>query len=306
MISVIICCRNQDFLCRIRRDIEKSIGGEFELVLVNNELREYTISQAYNYGLSEAKYEALVFCHDDITFHTKNWGSRLLSHLSHPSVGVVGVAGGTFFPNAPATWWSPSKHNEKVLHHLQRRPSSDSDTDKSYLVTEDFINSSQPLNEVIALDGFFMATTKAALGDFCWDTEIGDWHGYDIDVCLSLIEKRRVNFVCTDILIEHWSLGSPDGGWACSVIEVWKKHAHQLPVSLETSEMVAGIGLEELKTFVYWTHQHRFVGRELRIAINQVVGRSIFRRTLRIAVCLSYCENNLTRRFGFALLNRIV
>jgi hypothetical protein len=36
--------------------------------------------------------------HDDILFHTNNWGQKVLGHFQDDNTGIIGVAGCHYFP----------------------------------------------------------------------------------------------------------------------------------------------------------------------------------------------------------------
>jgi hypothetical protein len=47
----------------------------------------------------------VVFCHDDITIETKQWGSKLLKQFEkNPTFGIIGVAGSKYLPSN-GRWW---------------------------------------------------------------------------------------------------------------------------------------------------------------------------------------------------------
>lgn len=75
MISIIICSKYSKINCELEQNIENTIGNmPFEIITINNSQNSYSIYQAYNKGIKEAKYPYLCFMHEDILFHTVNWG----------------------------------------------------------------------------------------------------------------------------------------------------------------------------------------------------------------------------------------
>ena len=86
-----------------------------------------SISAAYNKGARKAKYNYLLFIHEDIKFLENNWGQELLqSHNSNDNIGIIGLAGGTKKFPLPTGFESgiyELKHNfiprnEKRLYNL--------------------------------------------------------------------------------------------------------------------------------------------------------------------------------------------
>jgi hypothetical protein len=56
-----------------------------------------SFTKCYNRGLEQAKTNIVVFCHDDITIETKQWGSKLLKQFEkNPTFGIIGVAGSKY------------------------------------------------------------------------------------------------------------------------------------------------------------------------------------------------------------------
>jgi hypothetical protein len=93
-----------------------------------------------------------------------------------------------------------------------------------------FIN---PFNEnkaeVVALDGVFLAMTKGVWNENKYDEKLlKKFHGYDLDISLSIKQKRKL-FVVYDILLEHYSPGIIDLNWMIEIIKVHKKWKKQLP-----------------------------------------------------------------------------
>src|ERR1035437_9456654 len=112
---------------------------------------EYSLTQIYNRGLKQATNDIVVFCHDDLTIETKQWGHKLIKMFGkHPQYGIIGVAG-TKFMSASGQWWeNPKKMYGRVAHTHEG---------KSWLSTysEDM---GQDIEEVVTVDGVFFAIDK--------------------------------------------------------------------------------------------------------------------------------------------------
>ena len=74
MISIIICSRLNILPIDFLNNIKDTIGIEYELIHIDNSEKKYTIFEAYNLGFSMSKFPNLCFMHDDLVFHTQNWG----------------------------------------------------------------------------------------------------------------------------------------------------------------------------------------------------------------------------------------
>ena len=115
MISLIICSRRVNIPESLKQNIELTIGVEFEFVIINNSEKKYSISSAYAEGVCRSKGDILCFMHDDILFHTKNWGESIVRYFNdYPMAGMIGVVGSHFMPKLPSAWWD----NEALEGHL--------------------------------------------------------------------------------------------------------------------------------------------------------------------------------------------
>ena len=105
MLSIIICSRDVDALKVVSQNVEITVGVPFEIIGIDNSNGQYSICQAYNTGAAQAKYELLCFMHEDIRFHTMEWGRKIADILQDTAIGVLGVSGGRYQVAAPAAWW---------------------------------------------------------------------------------------------------------------------------------------------------------------------------------------------------------
>ncbi|MCQ2755145.1 MAG: glycosyltransferase family protein, partial [bacterium] len=106
MISLITCSRTPQLSQELQDNIAATIGCEYELVTIDNSTNKYNIFQAYNEGVRRAKGDILCFCHDDIMFHSQDWGEKEEKILSNNNCGILGVFGSHFISQAPLYWWS--------------------------------------------------------------------------------------------------------------------------------------------------------------------------------------------------------
>jgi glycosyltransferase involved in cell wall biosynthesis len=118
MISIIICSRYSKISPELSSNIIKTIGCSFELIEINNSENQLSIFQAYNLGIQKSKGQFLCFMHEDIYFRSNNWGVKVIEHFSNEDIGMLGVIGGHFFPDTPATWWSTG-HISGQYHYSQ-------------------------------------------------------------------------------------------------------------------------------------------------------------------------------------------
>lgn len=233
MISIIICSRDKKLLEELLLNIEETIGIPYEVLARDNSLNTEGICEAYNLGASKAKYQYLVFCHEDLLFHTQDWGENLIRHLQKEDVSLVGILGNIIKTRIPSGVYS-SVQNTNRINQLQRL--KDGSTIQ-YLTN--------PLNETVSevkiLDGMFLATKKDFWEKHPFDqTTFDGFHGYDIDFSLSMGSLGKV-VVVYDILIEHFSFGGNTLQWIESQSAVIKKWRNKLPA------VIKGTNEKELK-----------------------------------------------------------
>ncbi len=69
MISLIICSRKSDISNSLKENIERTIGTDYELIVIDNSTNKYSIFSAYNEGVRRSKGDILCFMHEDILYH---------------------------------------------------------------------------------------------------------------------------------------------------------------------------------------------------------------------------------------------
>lgn len=212
MLSIIISSYQPHYFTALEKNIAETVGVPYEIIKIENP-GLIGISEAYNKGAKKAKFENLLFLHEDVLFHTQNWGEKLIKHLEDPVTGVVGVAGSDYVPIAPSGWYVHSMKNQ-FLHLIQNNKEGNKPSYQNF--------TTKPKHEVYALDGVFLAMQKSKFNNYRFDEKIGGFHAYDIDLSLHFAKKYK-NYVIGDILIEHFSKGSPDKDFTEGNILVRKK-----------------------------------------------------------------------------------
>lgn len=232
MLSIIICSRTPNLSEAMKKNLRETAGILYELIIVDESIHCGSIFKAYNYGKDRAKYGLICFMHDDILFHTPNWGEILTAHLSDPSIGFIGVAGGTLIPRVPAQW-SFGKHFGRILQYDKKKGCS------VLLDSTDFKNEhSQP---VVAMDGVFLACRKDVANKLLFDElTFQGFHCYDIDICIQAHRLGFENRVVNNVLLEHFSRGKLNRQWVENQLRLWRKWRGELPL------FVTAISNEEL------------------------------------------------------------
>ncbi len=210
MITIIISSYQPHFYIALEKNIAETCGVTYEIIKIENP-GLMGICEAYNKGAQKAKSDYLLFLHEDVLFHSKNWGEKLITHLKNPDTGIIGVAGSNYVPIAPCGWYV---EGYSYVHLLQNVKSKEEKI---------FVNSvTQNRNRVFAMDGVFLAMQKAKAQEFTFDEKISGYHAYDLDISLRLSKKYK-NYVVSDIFIEHFSKGNPNKAFLDGNIVVRKK-----------------------------------------------------------------------------------
>jgi len=227
MISIIICSHNKILRNQISINIEQTIGLDYEILITDNSLNEVGICKAYNDCAIQAKYEYLVFCHEDILFHTPNWGILLINHFSNTNARIVGFLGCVIKTRTPSSAYI---YNSDLNRHnqLQRYPNGN-----SIHCYENPLN--EKISEVSVVDGFFMATKK----EYWQNTKFSEdylkgFHAYDIDFSLKNYQLGKI-IVVYDILIEHFSFGNFTSSWVDAQLSLTKKWNLYLPFYINST-----------------------------------------------------------------------
>jgi GT2 family glycosyltransferase len=223
MISVIVSS-NKDNLCvdKFKNHIKKTSGlKEYEILLYNNQ-NEFSLSEIYNRGLKESKYDILVFCHDDI-FLSQNWGVKLLNDfLKNPEFGVIGKAGSCFMSESGIFW---SKRDQTMVGQVYHRNNNKKTLTKYSPKFNDLI-------EVVTLDGLFISVDKNKIKKL-FDEDINGFHFYDHSFCVSnFIEGVKLG-VTFSFDITHNSEGKPNEEFF-KIKEIFlEKYKKYLPLDLK-------------------------------------------------------------------------
>jgi hypothetical protein len=223
MITIIICSRNSQIPSKLRDNIASSIGIEYEVVCIDNSQNKYSIFEAYNLGARQSKFPFLCFIHDDILFQTANWGINLIQHFENSEFGLIGVAGSQYKSKYLSGWGCSPKFMRVNITEIH------SDGFKNVMYNNP---TSNKLEEVICIDGVFMATKKSVMDEFKFDDKTySGFHCYDMDFSLQLYQSYKVG-VCYDINVIHFAEASYSKAWFKATQILHNKWNSILPLSL--------------------------------------------------------------------------
>ncbi|KUG09537.1 glycosyltransferase [Solirubrum puertoriconensis] len=237
MLSLIICSRDPEALRQVSNNVAVTIGVAYEIIAIDNSAGQYGICEAYNLGAKQAQYELLCFMHEDIRFHTSNWGLIVARLLKDESIGVLGVTGGQHQVAAPAPWWGCGLElcRENVLNVFE---------DGTRVM--ELRNPEQvPLTDVAVVDGMWMCCRRSLWEQFPFDSKtFVDFHFYDIDFCTEIFHQGKRICVTYEITLEHHSRGSINASWVHNALLYQEKRNNQLPFGVISLKKVQSVNIE--------------------------------------------------------------
>jgi Glycosyltransferase like family len=189
-----------------------------------------SIFQNYNMIIDQARklddLEALVLLHQDSEIVDADFCDRLRRSLADPDVAIVGCAGAIGVRSI--AWWEGSVTWASFAHRYSEQgggvingPTWERDELPVYGRT----------GEVDTIDGYVIAMTPWALENLRFDESLGQFHGYDFDICLQARAAGK-KVVTQDMrVIHHHSLdliGDLDG-WIEAHVKVAEKWNGRMP-----------------------------------------------------------------------------
>ncbi|MES2446445.1 MAG: glycosyltransferase [Bacteroidota bacterium] len=283
MISLIICSRKTSISGILQKNIESTIGAEYEIVVINNSKNELSIFEAYNIGVSKSIGDVLCFMHDDILYHTNNWGKKVYAHLKDDLIGAIGIAGSPFIGQLPGSWWANELVNQQIA------------INKNGLISN-FTKFSDGIEEtskpVVTLDGVWMCVKKELFNQISFDKNtFTGYHFYDIDLCLQIFQLNYKICAVFDIQIEHFSAGKVNEQWINSALLLNSKWSKNLPLqsmALTKSQKLQA-EVKTLKEFIRILISNRKVKSESYFfAIKQLLKRNKNLPIQNKAIFISY------------------
>lgn len=228
MISIIICSINKTLSNEFIANIRNTIGVESEIINIDNSKNQYSIFEAYNLGFQKSKFPCLCFVHDDIKFHTLDWGKKIIEHLQDVQTGIIGLAGGNLNSRIPLPW-----PTQRLAENIIQSDKTGRKPTETNIFPENVIDSRQ---EVIVLDGVFLCMRKELLSKIKFDENLTGFHGYDYDISIQSVVAGFRNYVIYDIEAEHFSRGKTSYSYYKNGIAVFKKWENRIPINLFSNE----------------------------------------------------------------------
>lgn len=205
MISLIVCSIDDKLYEAFSASVARTIGISYEIIRVDNRVANKNLGRVYNEGAAKARYDHLLFVHEDVLFSSSDWGKLLLQYfndLSNP--GIIAVMGSDYISYVANGWYV--RDQSRIFAHLvqhykytQREP------------VKVYINSQAPA-KIFTADGVFMALTKQVWQTYRFDEALEGFHGYDLSLALR-VSTTHQNYFVPGITLTHLSEGKFDAQW---------------------------------------------------------------------------------------------
>lgn len=211
-LSIIVCATKPDLVRDMERNIAETIGegAVYEVIAIDNTVDPKPIAAVYNEGGRRARYDNLLFLHQDAGFVTRDWLPIMEAKLREPDCGAIGFAGTKVFYNFPAGW-AHHGHEWIAVNYFDGKDESHQSPD------------GKNFSEVVAIDGFAMFVRKDVWAEYPFDEkELTDFHCYDLDFSLTLVGKYK-NYVCCNVMAYHLSPGNFNKRWADQTERIYNR-----------------------------------------------------------------------------------
>jgi GT2 family glycosyltransferase len=241
MITIIYSThKDQEYNKKFQEHLRKTIEiKDFEILEFQNN-NEFSLSHIYNKGLSQAKYDIVVCCHNDIKLES-GWGKKLLKTFhNNPDYGIIGKAGSCYFPTSGIYW---ERMHETMVGQVFHEPEGQKKVLSRYSPKFQF------LIPVVTIDGVFIAFDKTKI-KHKFDETLGKFHFYDHMFCLpNFLDDVKIG-VTSSFELTHRSPGAPNEEFHETKEKFIKKYGHFLPLEIKPeSVFFEKINYGEFKKF---------------------------------------------------------
>jgi glycosyltransferase involved in cell wall biosynthesis len=228
MISIIICSRRKTINRELSENIKNTIGYAYELIVIDNSENQYSIFEAYNLGIEKSTGNYLCFIHDDILFHTKDWGGVINAIFEkNEQIGLLGIAGAKIKTKMPSAWWDCPEEMRviNIIQHFNNREKG----------RWNYGFEKECNTIVVAIDGVFMTMRKDDRIRF--DSKMKGFHNYDLNISFEYRKHGYIILVTNEILIEHFSIGTITEAWVASTYKIHNLYNDLLPLGTTKNEI---------------------------------------------------------------------
>jgi len=266
MLTVVYCTRQTN--PEHKEHLIKSSGLHKHIEVIEIINNGESLTKAYNRGLKQAKNNIVVFCHDDITFETKQWGNKLLKAFEkHSEFGIIGVAGTKYMASSGQWWEDKSKMYGRVQHTHEG---------KSWLSAYS-PDMGQEIEETVIVDGVFFAVDKSKLkSDF--NETVEGFHFYDVTFCFENYLKGVKVGVITAIRVNHKSIGMTNESWEANRLAFAETFKDNLPVKIKKTLRKG----EKLRVLIGCLNFTNYTGSELYVF---ELAKQLVKQGCEVSIC---------------------
>lgn len=234
MISIV--CSTQTPQQKVKDHILKSCGISNAEFLFYKNVGEFSLTEVYQRGLKEAKFDTIIFVHDDVHFQTDNWGRKLKQLFEDSDYGVIGLAGTTDL-GVDAKWWEQRNRMVGIVKHTNGQKTWENKYSGAF---------PKHIIQTVNVDGLFIAVDRNRI-KYEFDTTIPGFHFYDIDFSFGNHVNGVKVGVTTDIRVIHRGLGETDQQWESNRLTFIDKFKTNLPAIIVPEPIINDIRYVENK-----------------------------------------------------------
>jgi|LakMenE18May11ns_1017448.scaffolds.fasta_scaffold9916855_2 GT2 family glycosyltransferase len=224
MITVIYSThKDVEYNNKFKNHLKNTCGVEDIQILEYINHNKFSLSQVYNSGITESKYDIVVCCHNDIKLE-KNWGKKLLDDFfKNPEFGIIGKAGSCYFPESGVYW---EKLHQTMVGQVYHFPPGQ----------KKFLSKYSPklpqLIPVVTIDGLFISFDKNKI-KHKFDESFGKFHFYDHGFSVpNYVDGVKIG-VTSSFEITHESVGQPNQEFWESKEKFLNKWKKVLPLDIK-------------------------------------------------------------------------
>jgi GT2 family glycosyltransferase/glycosyltransferase involved in cell wall biosynthesis len=266
MITVVYCTRESN--PEHKEHLIKSSGLHKHIEVIEIINNGESLTTAYNRGLKQAKNDIVVYCHDDLTIETKQWGNKLLKQFQkNPEYGIIGVAGSKYMAESGQWWSDKNKMFGRVQHTHEGKTWLSS-------YSEDLGNE---LEEVVVVDGVFFAVDKTKLKT-TFNESVEGFHFYDVTFCFENLLKGVKVGVSTVVRVNHKSIGMTNEKWESNRQQFAETFKEQLPYKIKKVLRKN----EKLKVLIGCLNFNGYTGSELYVF---ELAKQLIKEGCEVSVC---------------------
>ncbi len=220
MITVVYCTKESK--PQHREHIIKTSGIDKTIEVIEIINNGEGLTRPYNRGLQQAKYDIIVYMHNDVIIETDNWGKKILKHFEeNPEYGILGLAGTTDIPES-GKWWEDRSKMVGIVNHKHEGKKWES----KYSMSR-----GSELNDVVIVDGLFFAIHKDRIKN-TFNENFTGFHFYEVDFVFSNYLKGVKVGVMFDVRVTHLSIGMTNEEWEKSRLQFAEIYKENLPQKL--------------------------------------------------------------------------